>query len=182
HVAHEPGIDLEHVDRQGLQVGQHGVTGAEIVDGDLHTNFLELRQGVSGGFDVVHHGAFGDLQAHRSGVDSELADRVGDAFRKTTTDQLYGRHIDAQHGAVPDAVGAPPAEVGAGAAHHPPAQRRGQVGRFGHTDERVGQQQPPNRVPPAHQRLRTHDGAGPQVDLGQVMQEQTFAFDVALQV
>ena len=37
-------------------------------------------------------------------------------------------------------------------------------------------------MPPAHQRLGRHDGAGPQVDLGQVVQQQRFAVDVALQM
>ena len=83
---------------------------------------------------------------------------------------------------LPHAVGSPSAELGAGAAHHPPAQLPGQIGRFGDPDERIRQQQPPDRVPPTHQRLSRHDGAGPQVDLGQVVQQQRFAIDIALQM
>ena len=99
-VAHEPGVDLEHVHRKRLQVRQHRIAGAEVVDGDLDPDLLELRQGFAGGFDVVHHRALGDLQTHRSAVDAELVDGVGDAANEATGDQLNRRHIDAQHGAL----------------------------------------------------------------------------------
>src|ERR1700690_831403 len=84
-VAHEPGVDLEHVDRKGLQVRQHRIAGTEVVDGDLNPHLLELREGFASGFDVANHGPLGDLQAYRSGVDAELLDGVGH-----TTDEAAG--------------------------------------------------------------------------------------------
>jgi hypothetical protein len=42
--AHEALVDLERVDRQRLQVRQHAVARAEVVDGDLHADLLESRQ------------------------------------------------------------------------------------------------------------------------------------------
>src|SRR5262249_22259180 len=89
-VAYEPGVDLEHVDRQRLQVRQNGIAGAEVVDGDLDPDLLELGQGLAGGFDVVHHRTFGDLQAYRSAIDAELLDGVGNAANEAASDQLNG--------------------------------------------------------------------------------------------
>src|SRR5580693_6406596 len=134
-VADEPGVDLEHVDRKGLQVRQHRIAGAEVVDGDLDPDLLELREGFARGFDVVHHGPLGDLQAYRSGIDAELLDGVGHTTDEAAGDQLNGRHIDAHYRALSHPVGSPPAQFGAGASHHPSAQLCGQVGRFSDTDE-----------------------------------------------
>src|SRR6201987_244382 len=112
-VANESGVDLEHVDREGLQVRQNRVAGAEVVDGDLDPYLLELGEGFAGGFDVVQHGPLGDRQTDRAAVDAELLDGVGNAANETTRDQLDGRHIDPQQGALPHAVGSPPTEFGA---------------------------------------------------------------------
>jgi hypothetical protein len=93
-------------------------------------------------FDMVHHGALSDLQADRSPVDAELIDGLGDLVHKTASDQLHRRHVDAQYCAVSHAVGAPAAEFGAGASHHPPAHLPGEGGRFGHADKRIRQSSP----------------------------------------
>ena len=43
-VAHKSRVDLERIDWKGLQVRQDGVTGAEVVDGDLDpTSFNSAR-------------------------------------------------------------------------------------------------------------------------------------------
>lgn len=59
----EDGIDLEGVDRQILQVRQDGISGAEVVYRDLHPGFTQFGEGPPGGLDVLHHCAFGDLEA-----------------------------------------------------------------------------------------------------------------------
>jgi len=69
-------VDLERIDWKGLQVRQDGVTGAEVVDGDLDPNLLQLREGSASGFDVANHSALSDLQAHRVGMVAELVDGV----------------------------------------------------------------------------------------------------------
>src|SRR6516162_8848119 len=89
-VTDESGVDLEHVDREGLQMRQHRIAGAEVVDGDLDPDLLQLPQGFASGFDVVYHGTLGDLQTDRSAVDAELLDGVGNAINETTRDQLDG--------------------------------------------------------------------------------------------
>src|ERR1700757_2231260 len=136
-VADEAGVDLEHVDWEGLQVRQHRIAGAEVVDRDLDSDFLELREGSASGLDVVHHGPLGDLEAYRAAVDAELVDGVGNTPDEAAGDQLNGRHIDAHYRVLSHPVGSPPAQFGAGASHHPSAQLCGEVGRFGYTDERI---------------------------------------------
>ena len=44
-VADEGLVDLERADRVAFQIAQAGVTGAEIVDGDGHAEFVEFEQG-----------------------------------------------------------------------------------------------------------------------------------------
>lgn len=40
HVAHEALVYLEHADRQAFQIGQRGITGAEVVQGEIYTELL----------------------------------------------------------------------------------------------------------------------------------------------
>jgi hypothetical protein len=114
---------------------QNRVAGAEVVDGNLDADVLELREGLARGFDVVDHRALGDLQTYRSAVDAELFDGVRNAANKAAGDQLNRRHIDPQYGALSYPVGSPAAEFGAGAAHHPSAQVPCKVARFSYADE-----------------------------------------------
>ena len=93
-VVHEALVDLEGVHRQRLQMREHAVSGAEIVDGDLDAHFLEGRQGDPGGLDVLYDNAFGDLQADRLTGEPELAEDVGHRIRESVGDQLDGRDVE----------------------------------------------------------------------------------------
>ena len=81
-VADEPPVDLECVDGKRLQVRQHAVAGAEVVDGDLDADLLESGERDPGGLDVLNHDAFGDLQTYRPAVETEFGD---DARRPIST-------------------------------------------------------------------------------------------------
>ena len=118
---------------------QNGITGAEVVDGDLDADFLQRLEGLAGGVDVTNHGAFGDLQTHRATVDAELVDGFGDAVDEASADQLGGGHIEPQHGVLPDAARTPAAELPDRGSHDPTAQLVAQVCGFGDADERLGQ-------------------------------------------
>ena len=43
-ITHEPGVDLEHVHREGLEVGQDSVAGAEVVYGYLDPTSLSSER------------------------------------------------------------------------------------------------------------------------------------------
>ena len=66
HVAHEALIDLQYIDRQALEVGQAGIAGAEVINGDTHAHRLEFAQGGAGRGDVMGEHALGDLQLQQA--------------------------------------------------------------------------------------------------------------------
>ena len=68
---------------------------------------LNACEGDPGGVDVLHHDAFGDLQAHRAAVEAELVDGLGHAVDEASADQLHGGHIEPQHRVLPDAARPP---------------------------------------------------------------------------
>ncbi|HEX3212388.1 MAG TPA: hypothetical protein VH016_07445, partial [Actinomycetota bacterium] len=59
---HERLVDLDRVDRHLAQVGERGVAGAEVVDGQVHPEPLELVKADDGHLQVVHQDALGDLE------------------------------------------------------------------------------------------------------------------------
>ena len=181
-VADEPPVDLECVNGKRLQVRQHAVPRAEIVDGDLNADLLEPGERDPGGLDVLNHNAFGDLQAYGPAVETEFGDYAGDRFDKAGGYQLNRRHVDAQHRVVSHAAGPPLRELRACRSHHPAAQFPCEIYRFGHADERVGREQSAGGMLPAHQRLGGQDLTGAHVDLGLVVQQQCATFDHALQM
>src|SRR6202000_1453557 len=101
---------------------QNGITGAEVVDGDLDADFLQRLEGLASGVNVANHGAFGDLQTHRATVDAELVDGFGDAADKASADQLGGGHIEPQRGVLPDAARTPAADLPDRGPHAPTAE------------------------------------------------------------
>src|SRR5271163_2614084 len=93
---------------------QDGVTGAEVVDGDLDPDLLQFRQGSLSAFNVVNYCALGDLEAERSRINAELLDSLGDSMDETSACQLKRRHIDAECRTLSHSAGTPPAEIGTG--------------------------------------------------------------------
>lgn len=67
HAEHEGLVDLQFIDRQPLEVAQGRVAGAEVVDRQAEAEAAQLLQGGHGQLGLVHHGAFGELQAEGLG-------------------------------------------------------------------------------------------------------------------
>jgi hypothetical protein len=77
----ERAVDLDHVDRQPLEVGQRRVAGAEIVDRDAQPPIPKEIDRLHRLLDVVHHGGPGDLDADmpaQSGGGAEHVVHLGD--------------------------------------------------------------------------------------------------------
>ena len=113
-VTYKCGVDLERIDGEGLQVRQDGVTGTEVVDGDLDPDLFQLRQGSPSALNVVNYCALGDLEAQRSSINAEFLDGLCDRLDETSAGQLKRRDIDAQRCILPHAPRSPPAEIGTG--------------------------------------------------------------------
>jgi len=58
----EGAVDLDGVDGQGAQQPERGVAGAEVVDGDAHTQRLQALELAQRLLSVVHRGALGELE------------------------------------------------------------------------------------------------------------------------
>ena len=59
-------VDLEAVHGELLEVGERGVAGAEVVDGDPHAKRLDGLESPRGRFGVAHQGGLGDLDDQRA--------------------------------------------------------------------------------------------------------------------
>jgi hypothetical protein len=62
HGADEASVDLELVEGQELEVAEAGIAGAEVVEREAGTLFLQLGRDSGGVFGVVDEGAFCDLE------------------------------------------------------------------------------------------------------------------------
>src|ERR1700730_2033308 len=93
---------------------QDSVTGAEVVDGDLDPDLLQLRERSPCAFNVVNYCALGDLEAERFSINAELLDGLGDSMDKTSACQLKRRHIDTQRRILAHPPRSPPAEISTG--------------------------------------------------------------------
>src|SRR5690606_24427287 len=61
-IAHETLVDLELVERELAQVGERGIPGTEVVDGELAAQRLQSRHEADRARFVLHDGALGQLQ------------------------------------------------------------------------------------------------------------------------
>ena len=61
-VAHEGAIDLDDVDREGIEIAEARITGAEIVDGNGNAEATQLAQDRLHLEGLVHQAAFSHFQ------------------------------------------------------------------------------------------------------------------------
>jgi hypothetical protein len=86
--AHERLVDLEHVDRKPLEIGERGVARPEVVDREPHTEVLQVAQRVHGHLDVPQQAALGDLQLQGYGRKPALLERVAHDLRQSGLEEL----------------------------------------------------------------------------------------------
>ena len=87
-------VDLEGVDRQGLEVGEGGVAGPEVVDGQLHTLLVEFVEHVACAAGIGHDRAFGDLKFEELGGDVVGVEEVGDVGREGPVEEAATADVD----------------------------------------------------------------------------------------
>ena len=180
-VGDEAAVDLERVDRELLEVGERGVAGPEVVDGDPYADGAERRQHLDGEDGVLHGRALGDLDLEVARVEAGLLEDAADARRQAALLELQRRQVDGE-AQVGLAGGVPGHRLLAGAAQRPLADRHDQARLFRHRDEGVGRHQAAARVLPAQQRLDPGDAAGGEVDLRLVEEPELAALDPLAQV
>src|SRR5579872_3838433 len=87
-------VDLEDVHGEAAEVGERGVAGAEVVDGDLDADRLQGLEGADGDVQVVHQYALGDLHAERAGRETGAAERLLHDVGKLGACQLPAGQVD----------------------------------------------------------------------------------------
>src|SRR5664279_6330890 len=171
-VADEPSVNFQDVHREGLELGVGTVTGAEIVNGDLHTDFLETAQGGQGLLRVAHQGLLGDLQCQVPAVQAGGGENLADRGHEIQGDQLGGGDVDTQTERTQRIFSVPLLELGASGFDHPTAQLPGEVGGLGDVDESTGLQYPQRGVRPPDQGLEAENPSADEIHLGLIVQDK----------
>ena len=170
----ERAIDLQHVDREPVQVGKRGVARPEVVDREPDTERLQLPQPLEVGLGVVHHRALGQLDDEVRRREPRLLQRPGDVPLELALLQVTARDVQ---GDVQALVGhphlvAPAAPVLAGPLQHE-APELDDVTRFlGQLDELPRHQHAALGVPPARERLAAEQRARAERDDRLVLEEE----------
>ena len=170
-ILYERLVDLERIDRKTLQVTEAGITGAKVVDGNLHTEFperMQYRHRVTG---VLHQTAFCQFQFQLVRVQAGLA-QDGTHFRhESLVAKLNSRNIDCDQAHI-EAVFQPLRRLLTGFAQRPSADRHDQAAVFGDAHElpRVDQRLIGGLDP--QESLGTGDGARLETHFRLVMQHE----------
>src|SRR5471030_93119 len=166
----ERAVDLQRVDREALQVGQAGITGAEVVQRQGHAQRRDAVHDADHAVDVVHQRAFGDFQFQPCGLEAVALQRGGHAQRQRRG-EFARRDVDGQADRR-QAGQLPRLRLRAGFLQHPLADLHHQPGGLGQRDEFGRRHQAALGMQPAHQRLGADDLAAADAELGLVVQQQ----------
>ena len=93
-VSHKSLIDLQLVDREVGQVGERGVSGAEIVDRKSHADRFQRTELSDGLATLLHQGAFGDLQLDVVRRQAGLAKDGANSLIDARNSEAARRHVD----------------------------------------------------------------------------------------
>jgi len=173
-VLDEGAVDLQHGNGKALQVGQRGIAGAEIVDGDARAALRHLAEDGFRVHGIDHQGAFRDFQHQVFARESRKGDGVVEHVEEFIVAELARTDVDGD-------VQRPPGhflellELHAGGLQRPGAQQVDQAIRLGDGDEAHGRHQAQGRVLPAHQGFEALDLPRAGVDDG-LVEQQEFAF------
>ena len=180
HLQHERLVDLELVDGHPAQVGQRGIPGAVVVDGEADAQVADGAEHVEGALGVGHDRALGDLDGEPGGGDAVALEHVGDEARQVEVAEQPGRDVEG-HGDVVAAV--VPAAQGRDCVVDAPARERvDQPAVLGEGDEHVGVDDAVARVQPTAERLDGQDVAGARADLRLEREHELVVVDRAVQV
>src|SRR5580704_782610 len=86
-------VDFERIDREFPQITQTGVTGAEVIHGELHSSYSEGLEDGSSGLHVLHQDAFGELQLQKSGIQTGFLEGCEYTLKKVFVPELDRRDI-----------------------------------------------------------------------------------------
>ena len=131
-------IELQLVDRQLHQVAQRGVTGTEIVEGDLHAQFPKGPQHLRRPREVIVQETFGDLKLEPLWGYPMAVERAPHGRREHSRRQLPLVHVHGELQVAPLRALGPLAEEPAGLVQHPGTELDDEAGLLGERDKDGG--------------------------------------------
>src|SRR5882762_3890396 len=172
----ERAVDLERGDRQFREVRERRITGAEVVDRDLHTHLSDRGEFLDVLFYVPHDEAFGDFKIELTAFASRFLDGAAYGLDKVPLLQLNRGHVDRDARRIP-VLHAPRAGVLQCFAYRPLAHLQDHPGFLEYGNELHGRDQPRFRILPSDQGLQPGDAAAPSIDFRLIVQDELFQFD-----
>src|SRR5919106_269146 len=174
--------DLEHVDREVVQMAQGRIAGAEVVECEPHSELAQLSERLDRRRRILHRAALGDLEDKPirwgAGVGENrlhVPDEVG-------ASQFTLGQVDADHELVVEPVArAPGLELLAGQAENGAPDGPHETGLLRQRDEVFRQDEAANGVAPPGESLEPHDPAGRQRDDRLVVRLYLLSLDRAFQ-
>jgi hypothetical protein len=94
HVAHERTIDLERVERQGLERAEVGKAGSEIIERHAHALPGQLPQRLRTGRKIGDQGLLGDLDGQALGRKARVARAAQQAPGEIGQGKILGRDVE----------------------------------------------------------------------------------------
>src|SRR5262249_56577395 len=92
--AHEGLVDLQDVDGELLEVGDRGVAGAEIVDGQAHPEGADGPELAEDLGIAAQDAALAELELQHRGVDSALEQDLANHLGEVAAHELAERYVD----------------------------------------------------------------------------------------
>ncbi len=160
------------------QPAEARIARSEIVDGQHHALFLQLRERLFGPGLVLHDHRFGDFEFEHRSVDSGFLDDGGHQLRKILEHELLARDVD-RHPRHRQSLVYPALGLPAGAAQHPFADAQDQAGLLGHRNELGRGHDAQLVVGPTQQRLHAGNPARAHVELRLIVQGELAALQGA---
>ncbi len=173
-VAHEALVHLQAIERQPAEIGQRGVAGAEVVDGDLHAERADRRQPRAGHAIVLQQHRFGEFQRQVPRGQAAVQQDLLQGVLEIGLDELPRRDVDVDVEAVRQ-LRQPPGDGVRGFAQHPFAEAQDQIGGFRHGDEHAGRHHAARGALPADQGLGADGAAGGELHDRLVVQHELTA-------
>ena len=87
-------VDLEVVQREPLEVAQRAVADAEVVDGEIDAELLELLEPPDRRLGVLHQRRLGDLERQAGRRQAGGSERLRDLVRKSGLAELDAGDVD----------------------------------------------------------------------------------------
>jgi|GEM_PF-2902589 len=111
----EDAVDLQHLDRQALELCQRGVAGPEVIHRDVEAEFVQPAQHAQVGLHVGHQRGLGDFEeGDPARIDAGFGERCREIIGEALFGKLARRDVDRHVGR----VGAPAFAHGGNADFH----------------------------------------------------------------